>query len=762
MSIGDSLKHRPRYQVVTDSEVNNDLLSDGRTKELPTLPISYKKGFNDEGCTAYPQNPGLAFSIQPDTVYDKNQDLIVSLLLTFVSLITRLYKIGWRPNVSWDEAHFGKFGAYYINHTFYHDVHPPLAKMLVALSEVIAGHNGTFKFDSGSQYPKYVNYTLMRIQMSLYGVALVPLAYLTCLQLRMSRKMALLAALFVLFDNAICVMSRFILLDQPLLCFTAMTLYGIAGFNNRRKEPFSRTWWKWLLFTGFSLGLVFSSKWIGFFSILLVGISTIEDLWHMLADWKMPIENYLKHWAYRMIGLILVPLSIYAICFRIHFAVLYKSGTGDGRMSSAFQARLQGNDLNTQPNDVAYGSLVTLRSHYPGAGFLHSHPHKYPEGSKQQQITCYSYKDTNNKFYVRKEHGSKFDYLGEMPQILQDGDIIRLVHNESNFNVHLNLNPAPLTVRNFEVSCHNKDDEGDDLDHWKIELVSETGRRKHDGKIHALTTVFRLRNVRTKCLLMTNGRKLPEWGWKQAEVSCSKEDSFSPKVLWNIEQNWNKQLPSIDTSRVVYSNFWRDMIHLNIEMARTNNALVPDRDKYNVLESDPWSWPFLIYPMRLVGWGNDTIKYYEIGNPILWWMSAIVCLAYPFQFIWYALKHRRQASDFKRGEWYDWWDRSKLLWGGWALHYISFFLMGRVTYIHHYLPALYFALLLLAFEIDYYGRWIARGYYLNKIFYVFAITSGLVFYHFSPFTYGWKTPAKDMGNRGWLSTWNIDKDLYGM
>ncbi|KAJ1933719.1 Protein O-mannosyltransferase 2, partial [Kickxella alabastrina] len=110
----------------------------------------------------------------------RSRDFVITAILTLLSLFTRLYKIGRRPNVTWDEAHFGKFGAFYINHTFYHDVHPPLAKMLVGLAEVIAGHNGTFKFGSGDKYPEYVDYTFIRAQLALYGAALVPLAYLTC------------------------------------------------------------------------------------------------------------------------------------------------------------------------------------------------------------------------------------------------------------------------------------------------------------------------------------------------------------------------------------------------------------------------------------------------------------------------------------------------------------------------------------------------------------------------------------------------------
>ncbi|KAJ2760283.1 Protein O-mannosyltransferase 2, partial [Coemansia nantahalensis] len=301
-----------------------------------------------------------------------NADRVATVALTAVALLTRLYRIGRRPVVSWDETHFGKFGAHYINGTFYHDVHPPLAKMLVGLGEFMSGHNGSFTYPLGSTYPDHVNYTFQRAFLAVFGALIVPLAYRTGRFLGFGRAAAAMAAAFVLFDNALCVISRFILLDPPLLCFTAMSLLGCAGFSAHRNQPFSPAWWRWLAFTGAALGLTVSAKWVGLFTIALVGLHTLEDLLALHSARGSSLRALAAHWGARAACLIVLPALVYIGMFQIHFALLRTRGTGDFKMHSEFQARQYNSVVAHQPHEVALGSHITLRSHLPGFGLVHS------------------------------------------------------------------------------------------------------------------------------------------------------------------------------------------------------------------------------------------------------------------------------------------------------------------------------------------------------------------------------------------------------
>ncbi|KAJ2232564.1 Protein O-mannosyltransferase 2 [Coemansia sp. RSA 1722] len=696
----------------------------------------------------------------------------VLIALTLIAAFTKLYRIGRRDNVSWDEAHFGKFGAYYLNRTFYMDVHPPLAKMLVGLSELMAGHNGTFNFKGGHTYPVYVNYVFMRIFNACFGIALTPMAFLTFRQLRIPVHFAAMAALFVTFDNAICVMSRFILLDAPLLAFTALSLTMLACFHRQRANPFSPLWWRYLLLTGVALGLVLSSKWVGLFAVALVGFYTLVELYEMFCNVHMPVRTYARHWVARIVALIVIPLFIYALTFKMHFTILNRYHNSANFMPVGFQVRLRGNPLARQPYDIQTGSYVRLQSNDPGAGYLHSHDHKYPTGSQRQQITGYGYADQNNFWSIsRRMAAGTFKTPDDVSTIaapiagpIQDGDLVSMLHNITNTYLYADFKfTAPMSGKYAEVSAVSVDNDESRNPNmmWVVEIVNAEKRMK-DGRIHPLGTPIRLRNLVNGCMLMSTGERLDkDWGWGQSEMACEVTSKPGRKHLWTIERHVNKNLKATNMGQHMSSSFLRDFAVLNKHMWLTNNALIPDHDKHNVLESDPVSWPFMIYPMRMVGWDNKSIKYLEIGNPLLWWGSAAVCLLFPIQLLYWLVRWQRGSmAHWRAGEFREYIDGAMMLWGGWALHYLPFFLMGRVTYLHHYLPALFFGILLLVYQIYHVSIWYLKERGVRRVLYTSVATIAFVFWWFSPLTYGWDKPIKQLKGMQWTSSWPVYEDRF--
>jgi dolichyl-phosphate-mannose-protein mannosyltransferase len=160
--------------------------------------------------------------------------------------------------------------------------------MLCGMAGKIAGYAGDFAFESGAKYPETFNYYVMRFVLTIFGALQAPVVYKTAIQLRFTQQAAVFACLLSLFDIAFLVISRFILLDGMLIFFTITTTFFLCLFINEQEYPFSLEWWFALLMTGISIGLVSSVKWVGFFTMALVGLYTISDLWEKFGDLEMP------------------------------------------------------------------------------------------------------------------------------------------------------------------------------------------------------------------------------------------------------------------------------------------------------------------------------------------------------------------------------------------------------------------------------------------------------------------------------------------
>ncbi|KAH3680819.1 hypothetical protein WICMUC_000170 [Wickerhamomyces mucosus] len=693
------------------------------------------------------------------------ESIIAPIIFTILSFVTRTYKIGANSHVVWDEAHFGKFGSYYLRHEFYHDVHPPLGKMLVGFSGYLAGYNGSWDFPSGQEYPDYIDFVKMRLFQAVFSALCVPLAYFTGKSIGFSIPTVWLFTIMVIFETSYVTLGKFILLDSMLLFFTVATVFTFIRFHNERFNSFGRKWWKWLILTGISIGCTCSTKMVGLFVTSLVGIYTAVDLWNKFGDKTISKVQYTAHWGARILGLVIVPFLIFLLSFKIHFELLSGSGTGDANMSSLFQANLHGSDVGGGPRDIAIGSsIVTIKNQGLGGALLHSHIQTYPEGSNQQQVTTYSHKDGNNEWYFQRERLRKpFNETKDLLEYVVDGMTVRLVHRLTGKNLHSHELPGLVSKHDFEVSGYGDPFVGDEKDDWIVEIAEQAGS-EDKLRLHPLTSSVRFKHKILGCYLSQSGQHLPQWGFSQGEVTCVKNPFKRDKrTWWNIEFHHNNLLkdPPADF-KLPKTHFIKDFVQLNLAMMATNNALVPDPDKQDDLASKAWQWPTLNVGIRLCGWGDENPKYFLIGSPATTWTSSVGLIIFAGLVVYYLLRWQRQFNDFVDPE-----KLNLFLMGGiypmfgWGLHFMPFVIMARVTYVHHYLPALYFALIILSYLIEsaFTGlrksktttsKFILWGSYLG--FYGIIIGT---FWYFRDISFGLEGPSSQYKHLDLLNSWRI-------
>lgn len=735
--------------AVSSGIPSRDVRKRGPTSEKPTTLTTEEEKILKSPPKAFQEPDGSLISD-----WKTVEAVLAPLIFTGLALFTRLYQISKSKNVTWDEAHFGKFGSYYLKREYYFDVHPPLGKMLVGLSGYVAGYNGSFSFESGAEFPEDLDYTTMRVFNAMFNVLCVPVAYFTAKQFRLSIPAVWLVTLMILLEHSYITLGKFILLDSMLALFTFTTVLCFSRFHNLQRKSFSVEWWSWIILTGISIGCVCSVKMVGLFATALIGLYTVADLWIKFGDTKMPIKTYLAHWGARIVSFIVIPFCIFALCFKIHFIILNHTGPGDSNMSSLFQANLIGTDMVGGPLDLAYGSKVTLKSQGLNGGLLHSHVQTYPEGSGQQQVTTYHHKDINNNWILDRPRPDAYYTDEQEIQFVADGDRIRFLHPSTGRNLHSHNVVAPVTKSKWEVSGYGNLTIGDEKDNWIVEIVENPGA-VNKSLLHPLSTSFRLKNQVLNCYLTAEGNHLPAWGFRQGEVTCdAKARARDKKTWWNIENHWNERLPETQNRTLPKTSFIRDFFQLNVAMMASNNALVPDPDKKDELASEAWEWPTLHVGLRLCGWGVTNVRYFLLGHPFTTWVTTAGIFIFGITTLVYLARWQRGYVDFTPAQIEQYAVSGVIPAIGWFFHFLPFIVMARVTYVHHYLPALYFAILTFGFLSDHLLKKINK--YVAAVIYLamYAAVIG-VFLWFAPISFGMTGEPDDFKYLNWLKTWKI-------
>ncbi|KAK4312280.1 hypothetical protein Pmani_016273 [Petrolisthes manimaculis] len=547
-------------------------------------------------------------------------------VLSLASFTTRQLYLSQPPGTVWDEVHFGTFANHYINRTFFHDVHPPLGKMIIAGTAWATGYNGTFDFQQGTRYSSDINYTAIRSVMSVFGGSLVPLSFLVVWELTFCLPASAMAALCV-------------------LCGRGVWRGGLAGVDG------TQPWY------------CDQHQVRGVFTFFTVGLHTAYQLYCILTHPTKPIWHVIPHTLARVLGLILLPLAVYLTSFLIHFSVLTNwAVNGGGFYHTKFVASFNKTEFDnvTIPQYVHYGANLTIQSSRPLCGYLESWFDLFPSAwtAPCQQVTTATMKDQEALTWTIKkvdlEAGSIFDGTDENqpPLLVRSGDHIMLTHVATGRSLRSHGHRAPITRRHYQVCGYGdgildfilnipqksrgrkevRTVKGGPMETWLLEVV---GGEEENAPLSVINQDFRLKHYKMSCYLKANEKVIlpKQWAFNGAkEVTCTR-NSEQTGLEWHVNWNDSPRMKQHVDPKSRASGLWSKIVQQHHNMFIGNSILVPNLDDME-RSARPWMWPTL-YQIQTMGsyLMNETSgeEHFSVGmtNPLITYLNLVTLLATP-------------------------------------------------------------------------------------------------------------------------------------
>ncbi|XP_050720422.1 protein O-mannosyl-transferase 2-like [Eriocheir sinensis] len=651
------------------------------------------------------------------------------LALTFLALTTRQVSLHDPGICLWDEVHFGTFANHYLNRTFYHDVHPPLGKMMIAGVGWLAGYDGSFEFKVGKKYPENVNFVAMRSMMAMFGASLVPLTFLIVWEVSASLPAATLAAVCVLCDTFLHRLNTLILLDPLLLAALLAAVYGAFKFHSQRHREWSRAWWAWLAFTAVFLGVVMSVKYVGVFTVATVGLNNAHQIAALALNPRRPLWVVVPHVVARLVVFAGVSSLVYLSSFVLHFLILTKAAkNGGGFYHTEFYAAFDGNEYdNTSfPHHVHYGANITLQNSRPLCGYLESWYDLFPSTMTApcQQVTASYVRDDELLMWTIKKvnltAGSVLDGSDarEPPVLVRSGDHVMLTHAATGRSLRSHGHRAAITRRQLQVCGYGDDGAGGPFETWQLLVVGEP----LGAPLRVIDQDFMLLHYKMQCYLRANERvKLPEeWAFHGAkEVTCAKKKDETG-LRWHVNWNASPKLREEVSARALSVGMWGKILHQHHNMFIGNAVLTGNGDDEE-RHARPWMWPVL-WQVQTMGTQvmNRTTgeEHFAVGmtNPFVTYLNLACLGGAPLLALAHAFYGKRRPHQppadvaARRGV------VVSCAWLGlcWAIHYLPFFFMSRVLYYHHYCPAYLFSCMITGVLLAYGCKSLSRKFTRGK------------------------------------------------
>lgn len=686
-------------------------------------------------------------------------------LISLTSFATRYYKLDHPRAVVFDELHYIKFITLYAKRVFFFDPQPPLGKQLMTLVAYLLGFEGDLEYSQiGDLYKPEVPILALRLLPCICGSLIAPLVYLVAFELGFRQISAILVSILIITENSLLTQSRFLLLDPILILLSLSSIYAYLKFKTQESIL-------WLNCATLCATLSVCTKYSGLYTYtLLVGL-VCYSWWESIN--QLEFKELIRKAALYSFSIFILPILIYIAIFYVHLAWLTKAGPHDIIMTSAFQASLE-NGLASitrgQPLEIVHGSQITFRHTHGRSCWLHSHEHLYPikysdgrGSSHQQQVSCYSFKDVNNWWIVKRPHIDEL-VVTEPNDKIKDGDLIQLIHGLTGRALNSHDVASAMSPYSQEVSCYvdyNISMPAQNV--WRVKLYNPTDT---NGYWHTINSRLQLIHLNSSLALRFSGRQLPDWGFHQHEIVADKELK-NEDTIWNVEEHRHTKsedqkerevqfgqaefVPLEPTSLTFLEKFFE--IHQKLLVYQQDSM----KDHIYACES-PLDWIFLTKGTAY--WVDSTLKdhaqIFLIGNVNISLIGLLSILLFISFIIFYLLRRRRQIfTDISESKWNKTQTQALVLIGGYSLHLLPYFVYDSPLFLQYYLNALVFKILIIGALVDHLYDISFKSYIPHGI--VFFIVAGSLdtFIKLLPLSYGTNLSRDAVEKLKWRETWQL-------
>lgn len=253
----------------------------------------------------------------------KYGDYLVPALIVMISLVIYGTLYGNPKSMFWDENYHIASAQKHIDGVMYMEPHPPLGKMLIAVGEVLVGANKDINksklnetdYLTGDAAPAGMEYTGFRLA-STFLMAFSVLFFYGIVH-RITRRKWVAAAFttLVIFDNAMVIHSRSVMLEGIQMFFILGAIYYLVRTVSANKPIVLKNY----AILGVLIGLAVTVKLNGAILLLLFVMLYGVDQWQNLKAWKW--QELIKRLAVTVPAGVLPLLLVFFAVFYIHIGM---------------------------------------------------------------------------------------------------------------------------------------------------------------------------------------------------------------------------------------------------------------------------------------------------------------------------------------------------------------------------------------------------------------------------------------------------------